>query len=447
MRMGLSTSNGPAGERPRTRALMALVVIAVAVATTGCGSSAPLAKRATITVDHASDLFDADVHVRISGVPARAPVTVEATATDSTGQWRSLATFRADSAGRVDLSTMAPESGSYSGAHSTGLLWSMSPTKPAVSFVYAPVGRLYEVTLRVTVDGSMVASTTLTRLMWQPGVTSRALSLATDGVDGELFNPPHSGAGADKPAVLVIGGSEGGLHTTGAAAFASHGYYALAVAYFGRPGLPQSLSAIPLEYFASALAVLARQPGVDPTRIVVVGASRGSEAAFLLGIHYPNRVRAVVGLVPSSVVNPGLPDVTKSAWTWQGLPVPFVPVSLVGQPRPVNVPDAVIAVEKLTGPLLVVCGEDDQLWPSCGYADAIMDRLRATGTTYVHGEIKEPGAGHLVGVLSPNLPQSGGIWSGPVGRVRVGGDQQADALGRIDAWSRVLDFLLRHVSS
>jgi pimeloyl-ACP methyl ester carboxylesterase len=47
---------------------------------------------------------------------------------------------------------------------------------------------------------------------------------------------------------------------------------------------------------------LALQPGVDPARLVVAGLSRGSEAAQLLGVHYPKLVHAVVALVPSNQI-------------------------------------------------------------------------------------------------------------------------------------------------
>ena len=51
-----------------------------------------------------------------------------------------------------------------------------------------------------------------------------------------------------RTAVLVFGGSEGGLATSLLAArFAADGYPALALAYFREPGLPQTLTNIPLE--------------------------------------------------------------------------------------------------------------------------------------------------------------------------------------------------------
>ncbi|MFC7656219.1 hypothetical protein ACFQV8_06595 [Pseudonocardia benzenivorans] len=96
---------------------------------------------------------------------------------------------------------------------------------------------------------------------------------ATAGFYGELHRPP--GATDDpirRPAVLVVGGAEGGLALDPlAAALARKGFVSLAVGYFGLPGLPPTLREIPLEYFATALRVLAAQPGVDPARIVVWG--------------------------------------------------------------------------------------------------------------------------------------------------------------------------------
>src|SRR4029453_15093087 len=67
---------------------------------------------------------------------------------------------------------------------------------------------------------------------------------------------------AGAPRVLVFSGSAGGLTTSFAAALlAAHGYPSLALAYFKTPGLPQTLSSIPLEYFTSALEELRAQPG------------------------------------------------------------------------------------------------------------------------------------------------------------------------------------------
>jgi predicted esterase len=100
------------------------------------------------------------------------------------------------------------------------------------------------------------------------------------------------------------------------------------LAYFKAPGVPQKLLNIPLEYFRGALAWLERQPEVDAQRTAVLGISRGSEAALLLGVHYRDLVHGVFALMPSSVVNCGIrdytaPDCIGAAWTLGGKPLPY----------------------------------------------------------------------------------------------------------------------------
>ena len=118
--------------------------------------------------------------------------------------------------------------------------------------------------------------------------------------------------------MLEFGGSEGGLSVVMSRVLAAHGYPSLALAYFKEPGLPQGLARIPLEYFATALRALRAAPNVDPRHVLVAGVSRGSEAALLLGVHYPQLVDGVLAGVPSSVANVGYPDTSSPAWTLAG---------------------------------------------------------------------------------------------------------------------------------
>ncbi|HWD42480.1 MAG TPA: acyl-CoA thioester hydrolase/BAAT C-terminal domain-containing protein [Actinomycetota bacterium] len=206
-----------------------------------------------------------------------------------------------------------------------------------------------------------------------------------------------------------------------AALLAAHGYPSLALAYFKAPGLPQSLHDIPLEYFTRALKELRARPGVDPDHVLVAGVSRGGEAALLLGAHFPQLVNGVVAGVPSSVVNPGdRPDTTRPAWTLGGRPLPAVSPSEFGRPDQTSNPGAAIPVERIRGPVLLACGEQDVVWPSCGYVDAITARLRAHRFAHPVTALRYRDAGHLIGGLTAwydsltddALTSSGGTVSG-----------------------------------
>jgi dienelactone hydrolase len=371
--------------------------------------------------------FDAPLGVTITGAPARQRVAVAAAAADKAGLvWRSSATYLPDSSGTVNLATTAPVAGDYTGAHDTGLLWSM--TRPCGSF-YNPPPDTMTVHLTASLNGRQIASASLTRRISAAGITEQTTSVAREGFDGAFFTPRDTAT--RRPAVVAFGGSEGG---TGSGIFsartlASKGYPALGIGYFHAPGLPDTLTRVPLDYFATALRWLASQPGVDPRHIDVYGDSRGSEAALLLGVHFPDLVHGVIAGSPRSVVGPGLPDITQPAWTLHGQPIPGVSRAELGDPKPAGDPAAIIPVERITGPVLLICGQDDRLWPSCPYADAIVRRASGHPIT----ELREPGAGHYVGDPTPNLPRTPDS--------RSGGNQQADALGRLDAWPKLVGFL------
>lgn len=237
-------------------------------------------------------------------------------------------------------------------------------------------------------------------------------------------------------AVLVLGGSEGGLATSlQAALLPAHGYPALALAYFGVPGLPPSLHNIPLEYFVTALKLLATQPGVDPHHILVWGISRGSEAALLLGVHFPQLVHGVIATVPSGVVNSGFPvtDPPQPAWTLNGTPLPFATRADYERHDISPTSNAVIPVEQIPGPLFLLCAGHDRIWLSCPYTDAITARLSSHHFPYPVSDLHYPAAGHLAGGLLPYLPFAGA--ASPTDTLtKTGGTELADQQAEADAW-------------
>ena len=63
---------------------------------------------------------------------------------------------------------------------------------------------------------------------------------------------------------------------------------------------------------------------------------------------------------------------------------------------------ATIPVEKINGPVLLISGEDDALWPSTQLAQIAMDRLAQYQHPFPDKHLHYAGAGHLIG--EPYLP-------------------------------------------
>src|SRR5262249_3821422 len=157
--------------------------------------------------------------------------------------------------------------------------------------------------------------------------------------------------------------------------------------------LPPRLENVPMEVFARGLAWLKRDARVDGARLAVMGGSKGAEPALLLAAREP-KLRAVVATQPSSVGWPGItfePE-PKPGWSENGKPLVFLHYAKDTETEKGSFfhyknalaglaarPGAVIEVEKIRAPILLVCGEADTLWPSCPMADQIAARLQAKG--------------------------------------------------------------------
>jgi len=285
-----------------------------------------------------------------------------------------------------------------------------------------------------------------------------------EGLVGTLFCPTAPGP---HPAVIVLGGLDGGLQEGSAAALASEGFVALALGYFGpQPLFPEPIE-IPLEYFAEAIAWLKAQPFVASNSLAFAGVSKGGELALLLGATYPKAIKAVVGYAPSAVVWRGVSyslrsffGSPRSSWTLRDEPVPFVSISprfsevagyLVGKmpslrgifERSLGDEAAVaagsIAVEKIEGPVLLISGTDDQVWPSTRFSEMVVERLKAHDHPFPYDHLRYEGAGHPAG-----LPYSGPVMI-RAGPMPLGGSLEANGFLKADSWPKVLGFLKKHL--
>jgi dienelactone hydrolase len=317
-----------------------------------------------------------------------------------------------------------------------GLFWSMAPpTGDPEHSAFAPAfGRgVWSLTVGLTVRSGdrVLARRDLIRELTATAVGAKPLTVADDGVAGFLYLPAPGAT--RRPGVLMLSGSDGDAPYLEAALLAAHGYPALALDYFGGPGLPDTLKDVPVEYFTKAARLLSRQPGADPASVVVSGYSRGSEAALLLAQTAPDLIRGVVLYAPSDVANGQFPMGPGSGWTVGGKPVER---------------GSTLQVDRVNGPVLAIAGGDDRLWPSQPQAEVVMTRLDVAGGRYPHRALIYPQAGHGVGV-SPYLPPGGAFAPHSVtgDEEARGGSRAANAAARAGGWPQVLDFLKRVPSS
>jgi dienelactone hydrolase len=446
------TDSRRGAEAPRGAAVLAAMLLAASCATV----PRPAVPRLTIAPDSAQ--LDAPVRIGAAGLrPGEAAEIVLRWPDAPGGELRASAWARAGRGGRIDLRTQAPDSGSYAGIDGAGLLWSMRPaaaSAPSARPWSAPQTLRYRAELRV--GGRRVDERAVTRTLLAPGI--RVEEVVQGGITARLYSPPHR-AGRRLPVVLVLSGSEGGFDDLRAAMLASHGYAALAVAYFGSRGLQEELFEVPVECIESAVEWVRGRRELDVGRIAALGASKGAELA-LVGASLVPAIRAVVAYAPTDVVNQGIDrrggSRGTSSWTWRGAPLPFLAqtpppgfeAQFRGPPpyrlRPLYeasrsdsaVARAAIPVERIHGAVLLVSGDDDQMIPSSAAAEAVVRRLSAAHHPYPYLHLAYSDAGHVI--LLPYFPTPPRERIGPW---LTGGTAAGYAYADAESWPRVLRFL------
>lgn len=301
----------------------------------------------------------------------------------------------------------------------------------------------------------MIAPMSLSAQSWVPPLQmaepgDEGVRVDEDGVLGNFL----PAAGEDKkPAILLLGGSEGGLGQSSlnmARQFQAAGFSVLQLAYYRGPGQPEDFARVPLETFDKGLAWLAAQKGVDPDHIAIVGASKGAEAALIVGARH-REIKAVVAGMPSSFVWPAFSfrgiEVPGASWTLDGTDLPSLPYGAFdpqlglmsiyanGLKAADEHADAAISIEKMAAPTLLICGEEDNLWPACPMADMLKERNPdITVLAY-------PDAGHAVFGLP--LPEDSAKL---LLLAQLGGSAEGNNAARKDGWPKVLKFLKEALS-
>lgn len=436
-------------------------------ATRGVAASSPSPRQADPSLHVPSETvpYDERFEVRVDGVEPGARVTLTAETTDREGDtWASFARFEADGDGVASPVTQAPVEGTYEGTHPMGLVWSMRPTG-AEKAVFVPPEGTHGVTITARRGDERLGRGTVTRRF---GPADLVVEESPDGLVGALFRPAGEGP---YPGVIALHGSGGDPDEGTAVLLAAHGYAVFAPQYFGSPEpLPDVLAEVPVEYLARAREWMRGLSAVRDGKMGLVGASKGAEYALLAGATY-DWVGAVAALAPSGVAWAGLTQGRErtSSWTRDGDPVPYVPTAfppsvvadyLVSWPfgdpvslRPTyEVPlervsqdrldEATIRVENIDGPVTLVAGGEDALWPSVRMGRIAAERLRENDHPHAVRYLTYPEAGH--GISFPYQPTTGlsAFPAFPPGTsLALGGSAAGLARAARESWPKVLSTL------
>jgi len=270
---------------------------------------------------------------------------------------------------------------------------------------------------------------------------------------------PAAGPGPH-PAVLLLGGTDGSLRefrNVYARALASQGYAVLYPGYYLTRENNRSLNMVPIEIFDRALAWMSTRSEIDSRRIGIIGHSKGAEAALLIASRHPE-IKAVVAAMPSDVVWQGFDynatgmSEFSSSWSEKGKPLPFVRYKLLSWYQWFSsdalirmfrqswaaadaYPQAAIPAERVRGDVLLICGGQDMIWPSCDMAAAIKSRIEA-GSAQNASLLAYPDAGHWAFGPINNLDRYDQKALG-----KTGGSAASDMAARRDQWPKIIAFL------
>ncbi len=288
---------------------------------------------------------------------------------------------------------------------------------------------------------------------------NRTYRVKTDGFYGELFLPSE-----DKypgKALICFSGSDGGIAVTKLLAdlFRTNGLTTLALAYVMEEDLPQEFVSVPID---SLEAAAKRLHSMGYEKVGLWGISKGAELALTAGSLLPGVVNAVIAVAPINTVcqgfakDKGITIVPKSSWSFHRKDLPYTPFKIekfplghvlwqslklreitmydLYEPLVLNPnPDAVIQVEKTTGPILLISSKMDTMWPSELAAKQIMKRLDDCKFPYDYQHLNYSYGSHL---FVPMELRSTKFFKGERGK-----NKELARKARMDSLTKTLEFV------
>ena len=259
--------------------------------------------------------------------------------------------------------------------------------------------------------------------------------------------------------VMDLLGGTGGLVEFKASLLASHGFAALALAYFGYDDLPSSTSPyVELDYIEEAAKWLYQHPKVLPGGIALHSHCMGTWLALLLASYRTDLVKAVVAVEPwyfalqntayrykgklSNTYYNFAAEAVK--YTDQGIILRFCFSTFKETANPSADLPALTPVENILCPILLVYSTEDLNMNPKLTSQYIYDRLKAVNKDSLCTMLRLPGAGHMVD--PPHSPLCYSSYSSFF-KVQVvwGGQPKSHAMGQVIYWDKSLQFMQEHL--
>lgn len=397
-----------------------------------------------ISISKENALVDEKINIKLSPLLPNEEIKLSLKTLDKFGNtWYSNALYLADEKGLLDIEKTAPIEGSYTGADSMGLFWSMTSSFESM---YIPPEDKLDYTLEVVQNNQVLEKKRFTRYLFKDIEQTHVIS---EKLNALLCIPSKQ---VTSTLVICLTGSNGGLSPERARLLASHGIPSCALGYFRGEYLPESLEEISLDKVIQSIEEVKRLYPTNIDKIVLFGKSKGAELSLCLASYFPDVFDGVIASLPSSFVWCSPNDHTKSSWTLKGTPLPFIPPAfnmndlndltkahLIALNEHKNHLEAsCIPVERILCPILLLSAEDDKVWPSAVFGDLVEKKIIDT-QDFKHCKYKD--AGHIL--TPPYYPTtSTKYWHNVLKQfMETGGTTEGHHQANLQSWTEIKQFI------
>lgn len=397
--------------------------------------------------------FDESPKLKITGGYPRQELALLAEMKDDLGHsWSSQAAVVLEKDGDLDLETFHPIAGSYLGQGFEGLLWSMQcldNSRPSAPF-YRTCSKPLELKVTLKDSEQTYGELVFTRRL-ADSIVCQEKTLEACGQKLVFKCYHHQEVAEQAPLLLFLSSSSWDFEAEAAYVWAQKGFR---VVHWPLGLKIDQEKELPIELLQAVHKDLAKES-------ILVATGRAAEYALLssslLNLNW--KAVAVSGASGLTFLNPH-----QSVWSYQGEVLPGIEleISSMSGVQPLSTrklfSDAVkdltkrekgrIEVEKLQAPLLLLSGQEDQVWPASALSELVVQRLKKLDYPFEVLHQTYESAGHWVGP-ELGLPLRSTFhleYQDPDTKItyRFGGKGGYQARANIESWKLLMEFLERH---